>query len=96
MVVYDPKIILAFAEALYRRAASIVATYTVLGTLVGAGLGGAVGSQGDRGLIGMAIGAVVFGAVAFGIGQQKAFALRLQAQVALCQVQIEANTRRSA
>ena len=44
-------------------------------------------------LIGGSIGALVLGLIAFSLGQQKAFALRLQAQVALCQVQIEANTR---
>jgi hypothetical protein len=34
-------------------------------------------------------------AVAFLLGQERAFHLRLQAQLALCQVQIEENTRKS-
>jgi len=37
---------------------------------------------------------VLFGWVGWEIGQRWAFHLRLQAQQALCQVQIEANTRR--
>jgi hypothetical protein len=94
MVNYDPQIIVAFAENLYRQASSVIATYTVLGVLVGlvlgVGLGNAVlGSAG----IGAVIGGVVVGGIAFSLGQQKAFGLRLQAQVALCQVQIETNTR---
>jgi hypothetical protein len=42
------------------------------------------------------IGAILGGAMGYAIGTEKAFTLRLQAQVALCQVQIEANTRAQA
>jgi hypothetical protein len=94
MVSYDAEVIVQFAERLYKQSGSFAATYAVLGILVGAGVGAAGGSSlGGAALVVMAIGAVVGGAVGFSIGQQKAFALRLQAQVALCQVQIEANTR---
>jgi hypothetical protein len=41
----------------------------------------------------MWVGALLVGVTAFRMGQEKAFALRLQAQTALCQLQIEANTR---
>jgi hypothetical protein len=74
----------------------MAATYAVLGVLVGLMVGGVVvsGIEIDgSGLIGAALGALLLGALGFKVGQQKAFALRLQAQVALCQVQIEANTR---
>lgn len=96
MVSYDAQVIVTFAERLYKQADSIAATYAIVGALVGASIGAAVGNAfGGMAFIGLVIGAVVVGAIAFGIGQQKGFALRLQAQVALCQVQIEANTRRS-
>lgn len=98
VVTYDAQIIVVFAESLYRQASTIVATYTVLGVLAG-GFGGAVlatAIHSDSRLIGVGIGALVVGIVGYSIGQQKAFGLRLQAQVALCQVQIEANTRAEA
>lgn len=95
---YDPEIIRAFAAQLYRRANQIVLNYTCAGfavgalsvllaclTLVRAALEVALG-------IGFA-GGLVVALVARGIGERKAFALRLQAQQALCQVEIELNTR---
>lgn len=96
MAKYDAQVIVTFADDLYRQAGSIAATYAVLGVLIGLVLGAVVGNSvvPDGGaLIGAALGALLLGALAFKIGQQRAFALRLQAQVALCQVQIEANTR---
>ena len=92
---YDAQVIVTFAERLYKQAASIAATYALLGALVGAVIGAAVGSAWGSWSVVMLVGAVVVGALAFAVGQQKAFALKLQAQVALCQVQIEANTHRS-
>jgi positive regulator of sigma E activity len=92
---YDAQVIVAFAERLYRQAATIAATYALLGALVGAAIGAAVGNALGSLFVVMVLGAVLVGALAFAIGQQKAFALKLQAQVALCQVQIEDNTHRS-
>jgi hypothetical protein len=40
-----------------------------------------------------AAGVIALGVIGLMIGQARAFALRLQAQVALCQVEIERNTR---
>lgn len=88
---YDQKIIVEFASRLYSRATSVVATYTVFGVLVGAGAGGAIGHG-----AGALIGAVIGGAIGYSMGSEKAFQYRLQAQTALCQAQIESNTRRAA
>ena len=97
MANYDSSVIVEFAEKLYNQAATIVTTYTIVGALVGAGIGAAVGNAIQVSPMVVAlVGATVVGAIAFELGQQKAFAYRLQAQVALCQVQIEANTRSSA
>lgn len=88
---YDPKVIVEFASKLYSRARSVVLTYTILGVLVGAGAGGALGKG-----IGALIGAIIGGAVGYSIGSERAFQYRLQAQTALCQVQIESNSRKGA
>jgi len=93
MVKYDSSVIVAFAESLYSQADTIVVAYTVAGALIGGGIGAAVGSRFHQGWLFAIIGAVFVGAIALQIGRQKAFALRLEAQVALCQIQIEANTR---
>lgn len=95
MVKYDAQVIVQFAADLYSQARSIPVTYAALGVLAGFGAGAAAfGTAIDGGgLIGGALGALLLGVVAFKLGQQKAFALKLQAQVALCQVQIETNTR---
>lgn len=94
MTAYDPKIIVKFADRLYARASSIVFTYTFLGIVLGGAGGYLLGTElrqfGTAAPIG---GALLFGLLGFVIGQNRAFQLRLQAQIALCQVAIEANTR---
>jgi len=47
-----------------------------------------------RAYIAGVIGALFFGLLAFMSSRQRAFLLRLQAQIALCQVRIEENTRK--
>ena len=85
-----------FASKLYSRASSIVATYTLLGLLIGAGSGLGALKMGSLGQPIM-IGAIVICAmIGYSIGSEKAFWLRLQAQTALCQVEIELNTRAAA
>jgi len=93
---YDSSVIEEFADNLYEQADRLVAVATVAGGLIGFAIGLAIGSvtQLPSVIIGL-VGAVFAGAIALQIGRQRAFALRLQAQVALCQVQIEANTRLS-
>ena len=39
------------------------------------------------------VGALVFGLIGYAIGSRRAFMLKLRAQLALCQVEIEHNTR---
>jgi hypothetical protein len=96
MAQFDSTVIEQFAEALYRRAGTIVAFYAIVAALLGGGLGAVVGNAtgvgvGPGGLVFLVLGALI-GAAA---GREKAFALKLQAQTALCQVAIERNTRRS-
>ena len=72
--------------------------------LVGAGVGALVvlgagsygsavsGRQGNFGTIALVV-AVVGALLGYAVGSERAFALRLMAQTALCQLQIERNTR---
>lgn len=87
MAEYDKKIIVEFADRLYKKAGSIVAIYTLAGAAVGifAGLG-------MKSAPAALIAGLIFGALGFYIGKEKAFTLKLQAQTALCQAKIEENT----
>jgi hypothetical protein len=92
MVNYEAAVIQKFAEMLYSRARSIVVVYTVLGIIVGAVGAGAL----VRGLgIASVVGAALCGILGYFVGQGRAFTLRLTAQQALCQIEIEKNTRGS-
>lgn len=95
MVEYDPVVIQSFADGLYRAADRIVLFSTILGALfggaVGFGLGLAMSSGG--GAILALPGLVVGGFMGHSRGMSKTFQLRLEAQLALCQVEIEFNTR---
>jgi hypothetical protein len=98
---YDAKIIDAFAVRLYKRAAWIGALYTLFCGFLGFVGGWAVGvAARNSGLpaanVSAIIGAVLFGLVGYALGEEKRFQLKLQAQIALCQVQIERNVRRNA
>lgn len=92
MVEYDAGVIEKFAAKLYRQADSIVAIYTLLFAVCGA-IGG-MAIRGRPGSIVPVIGGVlVIGAIGYLVGQARAFQLRLLAQTALCQAEIERNTR---
>ena len=94
MATYDASVIITFTDNLYAQAGNVVATYSVIGVLVGGAVGAVIANVAHIAWPMVALaGAAIVGAVAFQLGQQKAFSLRLQAQIALCQVQIEANTR---
>ena len=94
-VVYDAGVIQEFAERLYSQATSIIITSTSLGLIIGAvvGAGGAiiVKAANDVGIV-AAIGAIVGGLLGFARDKERAFKLKLEAQAALCQVQIEKHT----
>lgn len=91
MVTYDEKVIQDFADSLYSRAEAIVAGYAIVGLLIGL-VGGSILGGGSM----LILGAAIAGGIGYAIGVQKAFLLKLQAQLALCQVQIERNSRGSA
>ena len=100
---YDANIIQTFAVALYKKAKAVVIDYTVRGAVLGALCGFALllfmNTRGANnppanagGLIIILV--LVFGLIGYRIGKSRAFDLKLKAQTALCQVQIEKNTRK--
>jgi len=98
MVQYDRAVIQKFAEKLYKKANAIIASYTILGLLLG-GVGGYFLCFSPIRVLHnvpivqvMAIVAVVGALIGFAIGREKAFLLKLQAQTTLCQARIEQNT----
>jgi len=111
MVAYDPSVVQKYVDRLYRRAKTIIITSTIGGVLGGGLFGFMLGLLFDQGslqlparlsfgelsteLVACLVGAVLFGLVSFLSGRQRAFLLRLQAQIALCQAKIEENTRKS-
>ena len=94
MTQYDPKIIVEFADRLHSQANSIIMRHMAIGALVGCAIGYAAGRGGDSVGIATLIIGVIGGAMGYSIGEQKAFTLKLQAQMALCQAKIEENTRK--
>lgn len=97
---YDPLVIERFAEKLYRKASAFVAGSVVIGCALGAGFGAVpLTSLGDAwpipstfGVATLLLGAICGGVVGYVIGDTRSFGYRLQAQAALCQLQIERNT----
>lgn len=96
MATYDPAFIQRFADRLYARAAITAVTSTVLGLLIGfllapmllQNLPPALSTRCPDWLV-----AVLLGAIGLAQGLERGFVLRLQAQTALCQMEIERNTR---
>lgn len=94
---YDPSMIQLFASQLYRKADSIEAFYAIIGLAVGIFLFAAVSGAGraDGGFT--LIMSICGGILGLYIGKQtgisRAIQYRIEAQKALCFVQIEMNTR---
>jgi hypothetical protein len=96
-VSYDPEVIQEFARRLYQRARTITLMYALVGLLVGFAVALAVlaltqhGKLENNGVMGIA--AIVGALFGYFAGTEKAFKLRLEAQQALCQIEIEKNSR---
>ena len=96
---YDPRVIEQFAEKLYRKAAAFVAGSIIAGCALGAAFGAVpLTSLGDAwpipstfGIATMLAGALCGGVVGYVFGDTRSFGYRLQAQAALCQLQLERN-----
>ena len=93
MTTYDPKVIQKFAEKLYSQANSVVFTHGFLGAILGGVAGGVVGKFASFGLGFTLFLAVVACLMGVAVGVSKSFTLRLRAQEAHYDMQIEWNTR---
>lgn len=90
MASYDASAVESFANTLYRRAAVITTIYTLAGFLLGILVSlSAFSSQATLARLLVTLTPTLLG---YGLGRYRSFQLRLQAQMALCQRQIEANT----
>ena len=71
--------------------------WTFIGVLAGGIGGAAAGNWGNstNALIAAVLAGAVCGAIGYSLAKRRIFTLKLQAQTALCQVQIERNTRRT-
>lgn len=93
MVQYNPEIIEEYAAQLYRRAQGMVVGLTVVFAFGGVFLGWILERIGNGNVVFTAILAAFLGSIGWQTGVRHAFVLKLQAQQALCQLQIERNTR---
>jgi len=96
-----------YAQRLYDRASWILVGYACVGSGIGAALAyvptivwfwrdGDLRPPADPHTATVIVLALIFGSVLGMIGRAKGFAYRLREQLALCQMQIEYNTRGSA
>lgn len=94
MTEFDPKIIHAFVDKLYKDAANLELSFALAGACAGCGAGVYLASIVGGGIwviIGLAVVGALMGYVT---GNKMAFGKRLHAQITLCQLQIEQNTRK--
>jgi hypothetical protein len=96
MATYDSKVIYRFAEELYARADAIVGQAVIIAALLGIVLVAAARVLVPKEMILTVLavaGSVVVGWSMYKSAERQAFKLRLEAQMALCEVRIEENTR---
>jgi glycerol uptake facilitator-like aquaporin len=101
---FDPRIIEAFAENLYKKAASFLVGSVVFGVVMGMSFGAVpLTSLGENwpipsmlGFATMMLGGVLGGVIGYVVGDTRAFGYKLQAQGALCQLEVERNSAEAA
>jgi hypothetical protein len=94
-IAYDPQIINQYASWLYDRALKIIIFHMLIGCAFGfisLLILAEISRGADENVVSL-FGGLVGGLIGYWIGSQKAYWLKLQAQLALCQVEIERNTR---
>jgi NhaP-type Na+/H+ or K+/H+ antiporter len=95
---YDPRVIQKYAASLYRQALWLAIGYSIVGGFVGWALGWtlihfSIAHVGSGDTTALVIG-LAGGLLGFANGYSKGLALRVEAQLALCHMRIEENTRR--
>ena len=97
MVQYDEKVIQDYVEVLYKQARAVTSSHFFIGLLAGLIAFAQISTIliGGFDLLITSIGVLVGAFLGLGSGRSKAFQLRMQAQMALCQVRIQQNTRKA-
>ncbi|MCB9682707.1 MAG: hypothetical protein H6733_14675 [Alphaproteobacteria bacterium] len=90
MVEFDPEVVIQHARQLYDDARKIVWSWLMMGALVGIAVGAAATGFRSAGTV---VAAVVMAAMGYVMGNDRAGRMRLEAQLAMCQIRIEENTR---
>ncbi|MFC1482509.1 hypothetical protein ACFL51_01755 [Myxococcota bacterium] len=95
MELYQPEIITEYAGRMHRRSIIAIIACTALGFILGLALGDSMHRLlgGEAKLFIVAVCGAAVAAIGFFIGDHLAFRMKLQAQLALCQLKIEINTR---
>ena len=96
MTTYDPTVIQRFADRLYARAALSLVVSTILGVLIGLVTAPVILQSLPPALSLRCpewVPVVLLGLLGLGQGFERGAQMKLQAQTALCQLQIERNTR---
>jgi len=98
MKTYDPQVIQTFADRLYARTTGIIMVSTILGVIVGSAADPFIQQSLPSNLSAnwpQWASPVALGIIGLLQGMERASSLKIQAQTALCQMQIEINTRKS-
>ena len=95
MTQYDPAFVKDFADSLYAQAKTVVPAHFFIGMFTGMFLFGIISSAllYTIDFLVVALGVLIGGVMGYGSGRYRAAELKLQAQLALCQVKIEENLR---
>ena len=98
MITYDPEVIQRFADKLYVRAATAIWVSAILGVIIGLMVGPFLIQSLPASVavtVPIWISPILLGLLGFVQGMERAATLKIQAQTALCQLQIERNTKRA-
>ncbi len=95
MVKYDPTIIRDYASGLYKQSKSVTTCYFFIGIFAAIIVFSKISDMlnGDFDFLIVAIGVFIGAVMGIFAGKNRAFEMLLEAQQALCQVQIQENTR---
>ena len=101
---FDPRIIEAFAERLYGKATAFLMGSVVCGVFLGmsfgavplTSLGAAWPIPSAFGFATMLLGGILGGVIGYVVGDTRAFGYKLQAQSALCSLELERNSAEAA
>lgn len=96
MAEYDPKVIQDYAEGLYKQSKSVTTCYFFIGIFAAILIFSKISEilMGEFDFLIIAIGVFLGSVMGLFAGRNRAFEMQLEAQQALCQVEIQENTKK--